>query len=116
MVKVFVEYKIKPDKREQYLHSVKEIQRRMEQGGASHFSLYEGSDQPDLFVEMFDVPSIEIYYLLKEERSMQPVIDDCIAGGAAKIHIWAFEPVALAQTGEGEQQHEEQHDVRSRGE
>ena len=45
---VFVEYKVFPEKREAYLSRIRELMKN-----ASGVQLYEGSDQPNLFVEIW---------------------------------------------------------------
>jgi hypothetical protein len=101
MIKVFVEYKIKEEMREQYLQEISNLSLAMEKIGATDFLVYEGVDQSNLFVEMFNVPSIEAYRKLKRKRSEEKAgsgvfwqsINDCIDGGSEKLHMWAFIPV-----------------------
>lgn len=60
--------------------------------------LLEGSDQPGLFVEIWDDVTYEEYTKLKDRRKapMQPGDadwDEWVQGGKAKLHIWHFTKV-----------------------
>ena len=90
MCKVFVEYTIIHEKRIAYLHY---MQKRVEQTG---LELFEGTDQPNLFVEIWSNVSYSAYLSLKEER-LEPVKDslwedfeEMVQGGLKKLHIWHF--------------------------
>jgi hypothetical protein len=90
MCKVFVEYTIIHEKRTAYLHY---MQKRIEQTG---LELIEGTDQPDLFVEIWSDVSYSAYLTLKEMRlkpakdSLWEHFEDLILGGLKKQHIWHF--------------------------
>ncbi|MCM3338896.1 hypothetical protein M3650_09705 [Paenibacillus sp. MER TA 81-3] len=87
---IFVEYRIAPELRETYLSLVK---RQLQ----SHTNavLYEGTDQPNVFVEQWLNTSHEDYVRMKklrlEEDSEWDEITACIPGGRGKLHIWEFE-------------------------
>ncbi|MCE5171542.1 hypothetical protein LQV63_19765 [Paenibacillus profundus] len=87
---IFVEYRIAPELRETYLSLVK---RQLQ----SHTNavLYEGTDQPNVFVEQWLNTSHEDYVRMKklrlEESSEWDEITACIPGGRGKLHIWEFE-------------------------
>lgn len=59
--------------------------------------LYEGTDQPLLFVEMWQAANVEEAERIKkercDERSQWKQVADWIVGGAAKCHAWTFKPV-----------------------
>ncbi|CAM3276830.1 MULTISPECIES: hypothetical protein [Brevibacillus] len=93
MMTVFIEYKLVPEKRKQALALIAEIEARMTEQGASQFRCFEGYDQPDLFVETFDVDHVEQYEQIKQDRLSDEAFCDCIAGGSSKLNIWAFCPV-----------------------
>ncbi|MBO8173377.1 MAG: MFS transporter [Bacillaceae bacterium] len=95
MIRVFVEYKIKQEKRQEYLGLIAQMKRELAKQGARHFELYEGTDQPDLFVEMFDVDTEAAYRQIKQSREAHPVLDHCVEGGKNKINIWAFRQIKL---------------------
>jgi hypothetical protein len=87
---VFVEYKVFPEKREAYLQWMNSLTRE-----ESRLELYEGSDQPDLFVELWRDFGEEEYRTYKKTRlesagSPWAGLADYVPGGAAKIHIWHF--------------------------
>lgn len=91
MVICFVEYRIMPEHEEAYRAW---IARRSEDPGG--FKLYEGTDQPLLFVEVWEAGSVETAEAIKKERcgerSSWRIMSDWIPGGAAKLHAWTFRP------------------------
>lgn len=94
MITVFIEYQIEPDKRTKFLHQQVSWEEEVHRLGGLNFRFYEGVDQPDLFVEEFEVRSMDEYQLFKARRSTNESFRQCVKGGAAKIHIWAFQHVA----------------------
>ncbi|MBO7745172.1 hypothetical protein I8J29_13260 [Paenibacillus sp. MWE-103] len=88
----FVEYRIAPEAEAQYRAWIAD--KRSEAPG---FALYEGTDQPLLFVEVWDAGSLEEAENVKKERcgerSSWRHMADWVPGGAAKIHAWTFKPV-----------------------
>jgi quinol monooxygenase YgiN len=94
-LKVFVEYKIVPQKRNQFLTLLSSLVDWLEEKGARNVRFFEGTDQPHLFVEEYEVTDQYHYESIKEERlrEVQPFLTDlhqCIEGGKKKVHIWAF--------------------------
>lgn len=96
MCKVFVEYKIKPESRESYLTWMNEMAQK-----EKRLAFYEGSDQPGLFVELWDDVTYEEYAEMKERRLNHASSGDnesegwkklsgFVEGGTPKIHIWHF--------------------------
>lgn len=90
----FAEYKIMPEHRGPYLllaNKLKEQDSRVE--------VYEGSDQPDLFVEVWTAQSQAEADAIKEERygerSSWHAVTQWIVGGKAKLHVWTFKPISL---------------------
>lgn len=61
------------------------------------FQLYEGTDQPLLFVEVWEAKDEESADMIKKERcserSSWHAMADWVQGGAPKIHAWTFRPV-----------------------
>ncbi|RKD21024.1 hypothetical protein BEP19_15190 [Ammoniphilus oxalaticus] len=91
MIKVFMEYKIKPEYRAAYEAIMPEVKEWMAQQKARNYQHFEGIHQPLLFVEMFDVESIEEYNRFKKLRCEEKTFfAECISGGAQKINMWAF--------------------------
>ena len=96
MSKVFVEYAIYPEYRESFLIYMQERQER-----EGRLEVLEGTDQPGLFVEIWNDVSREEYIHLKEERFQQgdgtegnqAAWDKWVKGGLSKLHIWHFTPI-----------------------
>lgn len=93
---IFVEYRIDPDKREEYL---KQITERL--GQYPQVVLYEGTDQPNVFVEQWMDTTPEDYKRLKrirlQESSEWDAITACIPGGKSKLHIWEFAAISTQE-------------------
>ncbi|RIX53057.1 hypothetical protein D3P08_10435 [Paenibacillus nanensis] len=89
----FAEYKIMPGEIENYRMKVEELRK----AEARSFQLYEGTDQPGLFVEIWHADNEEEAERVKEERlderSPWSALSQWISGGTAKLHVWTFKPV-----------------------
>ena len=61
--------------------------------------LYEGTDQLNLFVEVWEAADEEAARAIKEERCSQRSswhrMAEWVPGGAPKIHAWTFKPVPV---------------------
>jgi hypothetical protein len=107
MLKVFAEYQILPQYRPAYSMWMAEVRAKYPE-----LEVFEGVDQPGLFVEIWSGLSSECYNRLKRARFQQqgdglidPVIEsgyadidwteinNWVAGGASKIHLWYFKKV-----------------------
>ncbi|WP_019123833.1 hypothetical protein [Brevibacillus massiliensis] len=97
MLTIFIEYKIVDGKREEAIGGIAELERQTQSRGGMNYRCFEGFDQPGLFVEMFEVADESVYYDIKRWRTEGGPLDHCIAGGSAKIHVWAFQPAAAKQ-------------------
>lgn len=95
MLTVFIEYKLDTEKRSHALQLLTSMAQRMEAMGAHQYRSMEGLDQPGLFVETFEVETVHVYEEIKANRLVDQDFCDCISGGAAKLHVWAFRPVEL---------------------
>ncbi|MOA41440.1 hypothetical protein D3C78_1634000 [compost metagenome] len=88
----FAEYKILEEYREPFTSYTKLLLKDL-----PHVTLYEGTDQPNLFVEVWQAADAEEAERMKEERCNERSpwfpITDWIAGGAGKLHVWTFKPV-----------------------
>lgn len=89
MYKVFIEYKILEEFCEHYMYSMK-IQ--TEKHGITWM---EGTDQPLLFVELWDNVSLEEFETMKKERKAPShpewgKLEGWVKGGLSKLHIWHF--------------------------
>lgn len=93
MLTVFMEYKLEPQKREQALSQLATMPDRLAAMGAFGYRCMEGVDQPGLFVEAFEVPGLEQYEQIKAWRLADAAFCDCVTGGAAKLHVWAFRSI-----------------------
>ena len=86
---IFVEYRIDPEKREQYMQLMDQLLKNKRD-----CILYEGSDQPNVFVEQYYHTTPEQYAQMKQLRlegqSEWDEVTDCIIGGRDKLHIWEF--------------------------
>lgn len=86
---IFVEYRINPEQRVTYLERIRERLKDFPQ-----VVLYEGADQPNVFVEQWMDTTHDDYTRLKrirlEESSEWDGITTCISGGKSKLHIWEF--------------------------
>ncbi|WP_053372087.1 hypothetical protein [Paenibacillus sp. FJAT-27812] len=87
----FAEYRISEEWREQYLIYTNKL---LEEG--HDVQLYEGTDQPGLFVEVWNAASEEQAEQIKKERCNERSpwfrVSEWIVGGPAKLHIWTFKP------------------------
>ncbi|RSL31624.1 hypothetical protein D7Z54_19455 [Salibacterium salarium] len=94
-VHIFMEYKVKSGKEQLYEQTMVDIAEAMSEYGVINFRWYQAADQPNLYVELFEIPALSHYHTLKEERGSKnhPVfrkLDETIEGGLEKIHCWAF--------------------------
>lgn len=92
MIKIFIEYKITEEGMENYLEAMKSVREKItSEHKVYNYQHFEGTDQALLFVEMFDVETLEDYERLKRLRcENDPMIADWVQGGKEKIHMWAF--------------------------
>lgn len=92
-MKVFIEYKVRSEYKQQYVKFMGEIQAKF-----SHVELFEGTDQPGLFVEIWHDCSFHEYEKIKNDRITQPTpewepLNTYIEGGKDKQHMWHFKLV-----------------------
>lgn len=88
----FAEYRIAEENRLPFLELTnKLLQHEMD------MYLYEGTDQRNLFVEVWQAATSDEAEQIKEERcserSSWSEVSSYIVGGRAKLHVWAFKPV-----------------------
>jgi hypothetical protein len=95
-IKVFSEYKVKEEYLETFKALVPQIKRYyIEIWGVQDCLMFEAVDQPCLFVEEFQVNSIEQYERIKHwrkttEELLWLKVNECTSGGVEKTNIWAF--------------------------
>lgn len=92
----FVEYHIE----ERFVASYREwIAKKLE--ATSGVKLYEGTDQPHLFVEVWEAKDEAAALAIKEERCSQRSswchMADWVPGGSPKVHVWTFKPVHVRE-------------------
>ncbi|MFC5589764.1 hypothetical protein ACFPRA_12740 [Sporosarcina soli] len=97
-IKVFIEYKVIPEKRKQYLKLAEQIADQYKDFQIQNFSVYEGIEQPNLFVEDFVITNYEFFNRLKSFRLEEQIpfwqdLHSCIYGSASKLNIFAFEEI-----------------------
>ncbi|MFD1956229.1 hypothetical protein ACFSL6_19105 [Paenibacillus thailandensis] len=89
----FAEYKIRPEDKERYAAYTGSL---LVQERYRNVHLYEGTDQPCLFVELWTAATAEEAEQIKKERSDKRSpwyrVSEWIPGGAGKMHIWTFRP------------------------
>lgn len=97
-IKVFIEYKVIPEKREQYLKLAEKIAAQYHDFQIQSFSIYEGIEQPNLFVEDFIISGYEFFNCLRNERLQEQLpfwqdLHSCIYGSVSKVNIFVFEEI-----------------------
>ncbi|WP_134687122.1 MFS transporter [Brevibacillus migulae] len=95
-ITVFMEYKLSEEKRDSYFQQIEQSKQGIEARGGQNYCWYEAIEQPQLFVEMFTVDSYEQYEAIKAWRQNDVAFCEHIAGGAAKLHVWAFRPLEVS--------------------
>ncbi|SFF30334.1 hypothetical protein SAMN04487969_12437 [Paenibacillus algorifonticola] len=89
----FAEYRIKTENKIEYLHYIEQMKT-----ANPALRVYEGTDQPDLFVEVWQAESAEEAEQIKKERlserSSWCQMADWVPGGLAKVHVWTFKPIS----------------------
>jgi hypothetical protein len=95
MVTVFIEYKLDEQKRSDFFKRMSSMQEEIEKRGGRQYRCLEGVEQPHLIVEAFEVETMESYEAIKKWRLADQAFSQCIIGGAAKLHIWAFAPLTI---------------------
>lgn len=92
MHKAFVEYRIQADYRNDYFSFI-----RARLGQHSNMEAFEGTDQPGLFVEVWNGLNEEQFRELQEMRrdphSSWGEMERFITGGLQKLNIWLFSPI-----------------------
>jgi hypothetical protein len=90
MEKVFVEYAIADESRDEYIAFMKTIRAR-----GAEWDWFEGTDQPGLFVEVWHGVGYAEYEAMKRSRT-DPGDEEWgkmltwVRGGTGKLHLWHF--------------------------
>ncbi|MBP3962302.1 hypothetical protein [Paenibacillus lignilyticus] len=89
----FVEYHIAPESEALYRSWIAD-----KPGNGEAFKLYEGTDQPLLFVEVWEAASEQEALDIKKERcgerSSWHAMSQWVPGGSPKVHAWTFKPIS----------------------
>lgn len=100
-VRGFYEYRILPEKREDYLKTIAAIRQKKQEHGYADYRICE-SLEGNRFVETFLMSSMEEYHrmeakLLEDEQAVSYYhdLDVCINGGRSSQKIWFFRELNL---------------------
>jgi hypothetical protein len=91
LLKIFVEYTICKEYRHDYLQFISKVIKNN-----PNLEVYEGTDQKNLFVEIWSDCDLELYEAMKNERKNKDFskwneLSSYIDGGKEKMNIWHFE-------------------------
>ncbi|QQK75572.1 MFS transporter [Salicibibacter cibarius] len=94
-IQVFMEYKIAEGKESAYQAWIKGVANELTAMGAENFRWFEALEQPGLFVELFTVPSVEIYERIKDLRRSREhprfgELANWVHKPLEQINCWAF--------------------------
>lgn len=89
-MKIFVEYLIHEESKAIFEEIIEKLI-----ANYSNVEVYEGTDQENLFVEIWNDRDFSYYEELKQERQLSSLpiwkeLNNCIVGGAVKLHMWHF--------------------------
>ncbi|RXJ00397.1 hypothetical protein DS745_12775 [Anaerobacillus alkaliphilus] len=95
-LQIFIEYKVKEAEIEKYEGLMKEVLKKLTEFSAEKIEWFVATDQPFLYVEMFQVPTLAHYQALKKLRKSTDhtvfgQLDQFIEGGLEKLNCWAFQ-------------------------
>ena len=89
MYRCFVEYKVAEANREAYLEALRLVRQHH-----PDVYIYEGTNQPGLFVEVWEAASEAEAEAIREERlSARSPWSAVSRHAAGTVHAWAFRPV-----------------------
>lgn len=94
-IHIFIEYKVKEAAVSEYEQYMKKVLQALRDYEASEIEWFVASDQGNLYIEMFKLPTKSHYYALKklrldEEHHLFGKLLSFIEGGAKKVNSWAF--------------------------
>ncbi|MGO4889827.1 hypothetical protein ACJ2A9_18935 [Anaerobacillus sp. MEB173] len=95
-LQIFIEYKIKAEAVQAYEQTMRKIIDLLPEFEAKNIQWFVATDQPHLYVEMFEVPTVAHYHALKKLRRSNDhhlfkELDPLIDGGLQKLNCWAFQ-------------------------
>jgi hypothetical protein len=94
-LQIFLEYKVNENRIDEYEALMAELLPALAEYGAEEIDWYEAADQKNLYVEMFRLPTMSHYHVMKklrctEEHPLFSKLSNFVEGGVRKIHCWAF--------------------------
>ncbi|WP_172371641.1 hypothetical protein [Sporosarcina jiandibaonis] len=101
MLKVFIEYNIKSPERKLFLSLLPQIKILHEKKwDVLKYQVYEGTDQPNLFVEEFLIRNIQEFKDIERfRRTSQDQVwksfERCLLENREKVNIWSFKTIEL---------------------
>jgi hypothetical protein len=95
-LQIILEYKVKETEIEKYEALMGQILEKLPDYSAKNIQWFVSTDQPFLYVEMFQVPNVAHYQALKKMRTSKEhltfgQLDQYIDGGLEKLNCWAFQ-------------------------
>jgi hypothetical protein len=87
-MKIFIEYKVIPGNEAEFKHVINQMKESY-----PNLEVFQGTDQPGLFVEIWDDVNYQEYEKFKYERlhhAQWDSFNSFIAGGKEKLHMWHF--------------------------
>ncbi|QQK79461.1 MFS transporter [Salicibibacter cibi] len=104
-IQVFMEYKIVEGKESVYQAWMKEMANELTEMGAENFCWFEALEQPGLYVELFTVPSVEMYESIKNlrrsgEHPRFGELANWVHKPLEQINCWAFRDRSATITNE----------------
>ncbi|WP_025026985.1 hypothetical protein [Caldalkalibacillus mannanilyticus] len=102
MPTLFIEYKIHDELKPMFLQERAFVASQIRELGIHQYQVLEAVDQPFLYVESLELPSLELYHQWKKELEEEdpalpwnPILR-YVVGGRKKFHMWAFSPLPLS--------------------
>jgi hypothetical protein len=102
MLTIFMEYKVNQDTIQSYETHMSSVINELKKFGVSDIRWFKAADQPNLYVECFQVNDKYMYDTIKKKRTSPEhpvfsVLANFVTGGLEKIHCWAFEKMNVKE-------------------
>jgi hypothetical protein len=101
MQTIFIEYRIHETTKSGFLQDIPFVLSALKDEQITGYKLLEATDQPHLYVETFEIGSINTYKKWKQmlissdpDLPWEPVMK-YIVGGRKKFNMWSFSPIPL---------------------
>lgn len=94
-IQIFIEYKVRTEKTEQYEKVMNHILSLLPEFGANQIQWFLSTNHSNHYIEMFRVPTEAHYFALKKLRTMKNhqtfgLLDHFVDGGVNSIQYWAL--------------------------